>query len=149
LFSEECRHTYAFGSSTSTKRQGAYVERKNGLADSSPLGPDDPRSGLSAVAARTVRTCAESVRVPDYLRDLLAKPTRLTREPICNGSRPVTPGFKGKPGCVSYVRQIEIHTYNDSVYRDKCHKFYYITIMSYNITDYKIDRTKITISTAP
>jgi hypothetical protein len=50
--------------------------------------PDDPRSGLSAVAARTVRACVESVKVPNLLRDLLAKPARLTREPICNGSRP-------------------------------------------------------------
>jgi hypothetical protein len=47
----------------------------------------------------------------------------------------VTPGFKGKPGCISYVRQIEIHTYNDSVYRDKFHKLYYIMRMCYKIAD--------------
>jgi hypothetical protein len=45
-------------------------------------------SGRSAVTARTVRACAESVRVLDFLRDLLAKPTELTREPTCKGSRP-------------------------------------------------------------
>jgi hypothetical protein len=37
---------------------------------------------------RTVRACAESVRVPSFLRDLLAKPAGLTRKPTCNGSRP-------------------------------------------------------------
>jgi hypothetical protein len=46
---------------------------------------------------RTVRTvrhsdadrpCVESVWVPDLLQDLLAKPTKLTRELTCNGSRP-------------------------------------------------------------
>jgi hypothetical protein len=31
---------------------------------------------------------AESVRVPDYLWDLLAKTVGLTREPTCNGSKP-------------------------------------------------------------
>jgi hypothetical protein len=29
------------------------------------------------------------------------------------------------------------NTYNDSAYRDKCHKLYYITKMSYNIADNK------------
>jgi hypothetical protein len=37
-------------------------------------------------------------------------------------------------------------TYNDLVYRDKCHNFYYITRISYKITDTKINRTKTTIS---
>jgi hypothetical protein len=49
----------------------------------------------------------------------------------------ITTGFRGNPGCVSYVRQIEIHTYNDSVYRDECHKLYYITRMSYKIANNK------------
>jgi hypothetical protein len=49
----------------------------------------------------------------------------------------VTSRFKGKPGCVSYVRQIKIHTYNDSVYRDKRHNLYYITKMSYKVVDNK------------
>jgi hypothetical protein len=43
----------------------------------------------------------------------------------------VTPGFKGKSRCISYVRQIKIYTYNDSVYRDKRHQLYYITRISY------------------
>jgi hypothetical protein len=34
----------------------------------------------------------------------------------------------GKVGCVSYVRQRT--TYNDQVYRDKCHKYYYIAEVS-------------------
>jgi hypothetical protein len=49
----------------------------------------------------------------------------------------VTTGFKGKSGCVSNMRQIEIHAYNDSVYRDECHKLYFITRISYKITDNK------------
>jgi hypothetical protein len=43
----------------------------------------------------------------------------------------VTPGFKDKFGCVSYVRQIKNHTYDDTIYRDKCHKLYYIARISY------------------
>jgi hypothetical protein len=31
---------------------------------------------------------AESVRIPSFLRDLLAKSAVLTREKACNGSRP-------------------------------------------------------------
>jgi hypothetical protein len=31
----------------------------------------------------------------------------------------------------------KIHTYNKSVYRYECHKLYYITRMSYKITDNK------------
>jgi hypothetical protein len=53
-----------------------------------PLRPDGPRSGLSAVATRTVCVCAELVMVLDFLQELLAKHARLTREPTCNGSRP-------------------------------------------------------------
>jgi hypothetical protein len=49
---------------------------------------DDPRFGLSVVEARTVRACAEPVRIPDFLRDFLAKPAGLTRESTYNGSRP-------------------------------------------------------------
>jgi hypothetical protein len=79
-FPKDAGSAYAFGSSTSAKRQGAY--------DGPTLGPDGPQSGLSAMEARTIRVCAESVRIPDFLRDLLAKPTELTREPTCNGSRP-------------------------------------------------------------
>jgi hypothetical protein len=45
--------------------------------------------------------------------------------------------------------QIKYHTYNDSMYRDECHNIYYITRMSYNIIDDRINRTKITISMVP
>jgi acetyl-CoA carboxylase alpha subunit len=55
---------------TFTKRQGAYVGNQN-----------EPR-GRSAVVARTVRACEESVRVPSFSRDLLPKTTGLTRETV-------------------------------------------------------------------
>jgi hypothetical protein len=58
------------------------------LADGPALRPNGPRSGLSAVVARTVRARAESVRVPSFSRDLLPKTTGLTRETVGNGSRP-------------------------------------------------------------
>jgi hypothetical protein len=71
---------YAFGSSTSTKRQRTYVEHgKENLADGLALRPDDAWSGLSAVVAPTV--------CPNFLRELLAKPAGLTRELTCNRSR--------------------------------------------------------------
>jgi hypothetical protein len=47
---------YAFGSSTSTKRQGAYVEHQNILADGPALSSNGPWSGQSAVVA----PCAQS-----------------------------------------------------------------------------------------
>jgi hypothetical protein len=56
--------------------------------DSPALRPNGLRSRQSAVVARTVCTYAELVRVLDFLRDLLAKATGLTRELTCNGSRP-------------------------------------------------------------
>jgi hypothetical protein len=75
--------SYAFGSSTFTKRQrGHMLETKKSRADSPALTPDDPRSGLSAVVARTVRACAESVRVPSFSRDLLPKTTGLTQKSV-------------------------------------------------------------------
>jgi hypothetical protein len=43
---------------------------------------DGPRSGQSAVVARTVRACTESVRVPSFLRDLLPKTAGLTRKSV-------------------------------------------------------------------
>jgi hypothetical protein len=49
---------------------------------------DCPRSGLSAVVARTVRACAESVRIPSFSRDWLPKTTGLTRKSVRSGSRP-------------------------------------------------------------
>jgi hypothetical protein len=56
--------------------------------DGLALRPDGPQSILSAIAARTVRAYTESVKVLDFLRDLLVKHVGLTREPTCNGSRP-------------------------------------------------------------
>jgi hypothetical protein len=79
---------YAFGPSTSTQKQGHMLSIENDLADGLALRSDGSWSRLSVVVAWTVHACAESVRVPDFLRDLLAKPARLTREPTCNGSRP-------------------------------------------------------------
>jgi hypothetical protein len=49
----------------------------------------------------------------------------------------VTPEIKDKSGCISYVRQIKLHTYNDSVYRDECYNLYYITRRAYKINDNK------------
>jgi hypothetical protein len=53
-----------------------------------PAERSGPESGLSVVTSRTVHACAKSVRVPDFLRDLLAKSAGLTRGLTCNGSRP-------------------------------------------------------------
>ena len=64
------------------------LEIKKTHADGPALRPDGPRSGLSAMAARTVLACAETVRVPSFSRDLLPKTAGLTRETVGNGSRP-------------------------------------------------------------
>jgi hypothetical protein len=64
------------------------LSAKKCRADGSALRPDGPRSGQSAVVARTIRACAESVRVPSFLRGLLAKTAGLARETTCNGSIP-------------------------------------------------------------
>jgi hypothetical protein len=66
----------------SPKGRGAYVGHQMCLADGPALRPDGPRSGLSAVVARTVRACAESVRVPSFSRDWLPKTTGLTRKSV-------------------------------------------------------------------
>jgi hypothetical protein len=49
----------------------------------------------------------------------------------------VTPEFEGQTRVHLIYAQNKINTYNDSVYRDECHKHYYVTKMSYNITDNK------------
>jgi hypothetical protein len=61
----------------SPKGRGAYVEHQK-----EPRGRSGPEAGRSAVVAWTVRACAESVRVPSFLQDLLPKTTGLTRETI-------------------------------------------------------------------
>jgi hypothetical protein len=58
------------------------------LADGPALRPDGPRSGLSTMVARTVRACAESVRVTSFSQDWLPKTTGLTRKSVGSGSRP-------------------------------------------------------------
>jgi hypothetical protein len=50
-------------------------------------GPNGSWSGRSVVVTQTIRAYAESVRVLIFLRDLLAKPAGVTREPTCNGYR--------------------------------------------------------------
>jgi hypothetical protein len=74
----------------SPKGRGAYVGNQNGRADDPALRPDGPRwwRGRSAVVARTVRACAESVRVPSFSRDLLPTTAGLTRKSVGSGSRP-------------------------------------------------------------
>jgi hypothetical protein len=64
------------------------LDTKKGSADSPALRPDGPRSGQSAVVARTVCACVESVRVPSFSRDLLPKIVGLTRKSVWSGSRP-------------------------------------------------------------
>jgi hypothetical protein len=64
------------------------LEIKKSHADGPALRSDGPRSGLSAVAARTVRAYAETVRVPSFSRDLLPKTVGLTRKSVRSGSRP-------------------------------------------------------------
>jgi hypothetical protein len=72
------RHVYFVGYMVVDVGVEHHVDRADGPA----RRPDDSRwwRGWS------VR--AESVRIPSFLRDLLAKSTRLTRELTCNGSRP-------------------------------------------------------------
>jgi len=66
----------------SPKGRGAYVRTQNDREDGPARRPDGPRSGPSAVVARTVRACAESVRVPSFSRDLLPKTMGLTQKSV-------------------------------------------------------------------
>jgi hypothetical protein len=70
------------------KGKGHMLSTKIDRANGPTLRTDDPRFELSAVAAQIICACAKSVRVPDFLRGLLAKPAGLTRESTYNGSRP-------------------------------------------------------------
>jgi hypothetical protein len=45
-------------------------------------GRSGPEAGRSAVVARTVRACAESVKVPSFSRNLLPKTAGLTRKSV-------------------------------------------------------------------
>jgi hypothetical protein len=58
------------------------LNAKKSSADGPALRPDGPRFGQSAVVARTVRACSESVRVPSFSQDLLPKTMGLTRETV-------------------------------------------------------------------
>jgi hypothetical protein len=49
------------------------VRTKNEQANGPALRPDGPRSGRSAHVGRTVRACAEQIRVPSFVLRLLAK----------------------------------------------------------------------------
>jgi hypothetical protein len=49
------------------------VEHQNEPADCPALRSDGPRSGRSAPVGRTVRACAEQIRVPSFVLRLLAK----------------------------------------------------------------------------
>jgi hypothetical protein len=51
-------------------------------ADGPALRPDGPRSGQSAPVGRTVRACAELVRVPSFVLCLLAIFADLARNPV-------------------------------------------------------------------
>jgi hypothetical protein len=48
----------------------------------SALRPDGPRSGQSAPVGRTVRACAEKIRVPSFVLCLLAIFAELARNPV-------------------------------------------------------------------
>jgi hypothetical protein len=56
------------------------VEHQIERADGSASGPDDPRSGRSALVVRTVPARAEPIRVPSFLLWLLAKFMELAHE---------------------------------------------------------------------
>jgi hypothetical protein len=57
-------------------------------ADSPALRPDGPRSGRSAPVGRTVRACAEQIRVLSFVLRLLAIFAGLARNQLCKGSSP-------------------------------------------------------------
>jgi hypothetical protein len=102
--------SYAFGSSTSTKTQGAYVEYRK-----RPRGRSGSKAGRSAVVVRTVRACAESFRVPSFSRDLLSKTAGLARETTCSGSRPPLYIDEGlppiEPPTIDQIKSISRFTY--------------------------------------
>jgi hypothetical protein len=72
----------------SPKGRGHMLKTKKSLADGPrwwrgrSVRAGRPRSGQSAVVARTVRACAESVRVPSFSRGLLPKTAGLARETV-------------------------------------------------------------------
>jgi hypothetical protein len=65
-----------------------FVRTRNEPADCPALRPDGPRSGRSAPVGRTVRACAEQIRVPSFVLRLLAIFAGLARNQLCKGSSP-------------------------------------------------------------
>jgi hypothetical protein len=59
------------------------------------------------------------------------------------------PNLRANPDASHMCAKIKYHTYNDSKYEVECHSLYYLTRLSYKITDNKLNRTKITISMEP
>jgi hypothetical protein len=53
-----------------------------------PRGWSGPEAGRSAVVVRTVRACAELIRVPSFSRDLLPKTVGLIWKLVRSGSKP-------------------------------------------------------------
>jgi hypothetical protein len=64
------------------------VRTRNEPADCPALRPDGPRSGRSVPVGRTVRACADQIRVPSFVLRLLAKIAGLARNQLCKGSSP-------------------------------------------------------------
>jgi hypothetical protein len=58
------------------------LKTKKSLADGPTQRSDGPRSRQSTVVARTVRVCAELVRVPSFSWGLLPKTAGLDRETV-------------------------------------------------------------------
>jgi hypothetical protein len=81
---EKKKTAYESGDLLLSTRNILAIYSRMGLA----LRPDGLRSGRSAVVARTVRACVDSVRVLSFSRDLLAKTVGLARETTCSGFRP-------------------------------------------------------------
>jgi hypothetical protein len=58
------------------------IWHQNERADGPALRPDSPRSGQSAPVGRTVRACAEQIRVPSFVLWLLARFAELARKSV-------------------------------------------------------------------
>jgi hypothetical protein len=91
------------------------LNTKKSLADGPALRPDGPRSKQSALVARMVRACAESVRVPSFSRNVLPKTAGLTRETVWSESRPplyIDEGLQPiEPPTIDQIKSISRFTY--------------------------------------
>jgi hypothetical protein len=52
-------------------------------------GRSGPEVGRSAPVGRMVRACAEQIRVPSFVLQLLARIMELARKLVCKGSSPL------------------------------------------------------------